>query len=106
MLGTDTKLRLGFASRFEPRNEFLARLDRRHVDLVASHEGVPTERAATLHGACKGGQLGRARHARSPPDARPQAHDRQPISIMSPTAVTTPAVGPSAIVIWSPPRYG
>src|SRR6476620_11732949 len=39
MLGTDTKLRLGFAARFEPRNEFLARLDRRHVDLVASHAG-------------------------------------------------------------------
>src|SRR6185295_8650722 len=39
MLGSDTKLRLGFAARFEPRNEFLARLDRRHVDLVASHVG-------------------------------------------------------------------
>src|SRR6476619_4238177 len=43
MLGTDTKLRLGFAARFEPRNEFVARLDRRHVDLVASHAGVPTK---------------------------------------------------------------
>src|SRR5262249_45306323 len=31
--------------------------DRRHVDLVASHRAVPTERAATLHGGCEGGQL-------------------------------------------------
>ena len=63
VLGTDAKLRLGLAARLEPRNEFLARLDRRHVDLVASHAGVPTERAATLHGACKGEQLGHAPRA-------------------------------------------
>jgi hypothetical protein len=57
VLGADAKLRLGFAARFEPRDKFLARFDRRHVDLVAGHADVPTERAATLHGAHKGGQL-------------------------------------------------
>jgi hypothetical protein len=43
VLGADAELRLGFAARFEPRNKFLARLDRRHVDLVAGHAGVPTK---------------------------------------------------------------
>src|SRR5262249_20530241 len=57
MLGTEAKPRSGLAARFKPRDEFLARFDRRHVDLVASHTAVPTERAATLHGGCKGGQL-------------------------------------------------
>src|SRR6516165_3991053 len=57
VLGTEAKPRSGLAARFKPRDEFLARFDRRHVDLVASHAAVPTERAATLHGGCKGGQL-------------------------------------------------
>src|SRR5260221_172198 len=57
VLGTEAEPRSGLAARFKPRDEFLARFDRRHVDLVASHTPVPTERAATLHGACKGGQL-------------------------------------------------
>src|SRR5262252_2970547 len=57
VLGTEAKPRSGLPARFKPRDEFLARFDRRHVDLVASHKAVPTERAATLHGGCKGGQL-------------------------------------------------
>src|SRR5262245_33755786 len=57
VLGTEAELRSGLAARLEPRDELLARFDRRHVDLVASHTAVPTERAATLHGDCKGGQL-------------------------------------------------
>src|SRR5262249_30747596 len=57
VLGTEAKLRSGLAARLEPRDELLARFDRPHVDLVASHTAVPTERAATLHGDCKGGQL-------------------------------------------------
>src|SRR5262245_27612368 len=55
--GTEAELRSGPAARLEPRDELLARFDRRHVDLVASHTAVPAERAATLHGGCKGGQL-------------------------------------------------
>src|SRR6516225_5389051 len=57
VLGTEAELRSGLAARLEPRDELLARFDRRHVDLVASHTAVPMERAATLHGDCKGGQL-------------------------------------------------
>src|SRR5262252_6514004 len=57
VLGTEAELRFGLAARLEPRDELLARFDRRHVDLVASHTAVPTERAATLHGGCEGGQL-------------------------------------------------
>src|SRR5262245_20584613 len=57
VLGTEAELRSGLAARLKPRDEFLARFDRRHVDLVASHTAVPTKRAATLHGGCKGGQL-------------------------------------------------
>src|SRR5215468_3313386 len=57
VLGTEAELKSGLAARLKPRNELLARFDRRHVDLVASHTAVPTERAATLHGDCKGGQL-------------------------------------------------
>src|SRR5690242_5853639 len=37
MLGTDAKLRLRLAPGFEPRDEFVARFDRRHVDLVTGH---------------------------------------------------------------------
>src|SRR5262249_4696291 len=58
VLGTEAELRSGLAARLKPRDELLARFDRRHVDLVASHTAVPTKRAATLHGGCEGGQLG------------------------------------------------
>ena len=39
VLGADAELRLRLAARFEPGDEFVARLDRRHVDLVTSHAG-------------------------------------------------------------------
>src|SRR5215475_5357325 len=44
VLGTEAELRSGLAARLEPRDELLARFDRRHVDLVASHTAVPTAR--------------------------------------------------------------
>ena len=37
------------ALRFEPGDEFVARLNRGHVDLVTSHSGGPAKRAATLN---------------------------------------------------------
>ena len=37
VLGADAELRLRLAARFEPGDEFVARLDRGHVDLVTSH---------------------------------------------------------------------
>src|ERR1017187_9615926 len=40
MLGADAELRLRLAARFEPGDEFVARLDRGHVDLVTSHTSV------------------------------------------------------------------
>jgi hypothetical protein len=58
VLGADAEMRPGLATRLEPRDEVLARLDRSHVDLIASHAAFRAKRAATLHGACKGGQLG------------------------------------------------
>src|SRR5437660_11913020 len=61
VLGAEAELRLGLAARFEPRDKLLARLDRRHVDLVTSHAGIRQERAATLHGSCAGGQLVKCR---------------------------------------------
>src|SRR5215469_4586601 len=48
VLGTEAKPRSGLAARFKPRDEFLARFDRRHVDLVASHTAVPTEKGRDL----------------------------------------------------------
>ena len=65
VLGADAELRLRLAARLEPRDQLVARFDRRHVDLVASHAGVPAERAATIHGGCEGGQLGHAPRTRS-----------------------------------------
>ncbi len=41
VLGADAELRLRLAARFEPGDEFVARLDRGHVDLVTSHAAVP-----------------------------------------------------------------
>src|SRR5262249_56058823 len=46
VLGTEAELRSGLAARLKPRDELLARFDRRHVDLVASHTAVPTKSAA------------------------------------------------------------
>ena len=55
-------LRLRLAARLEPRDELVARLDRRHVDLVTSHAGLPAKRAATLHGRRAGGQCSTPSH--------------------------------------------
>src|SRR5262249_50002093 len=38
VLGADADLRLRLATSFEPRDEFVTRFYRRHVDLVTSHE--------------------------------------------------------------------
>jgi hypothetical protein len=40
VFGADTELRLGLAARLEPGDEFVARLDWGHVDLVTSHAGT------------------------------------------------------------------
>ena len=48
VLGADAELRLRLAARLEPRDQFVARVDRRHVDLVAGHSGIPAEKVATL----------------------------------------------------------
>ena len=45
VLGADAEFGFRLAARLEPRDEFIARFDRRHVDLVTSHAGVPAERA-------------------------------------------------------------
>src|SRR5512135_1851082 len=49
MLGADAELRLWFAARREPGDEFVARLDRGHVDLVTSHEFSEAKKVATLN---------------------------------------------------------
>ena len=38
MLGADAKLFARLFARGEPRDQFVARFDRRHIDLVTSHE--------------------------------------------------------------------
>jgi len=43
VLGANAKLRLRLAARLEPRDQFLAGFDRRHVDLVASHAALPAK---------------------------------------------------------------
>ena len=43
VLGADAPIRLRLAARFEPGDEFVARLDRGHVDLVTSHAEVQRE---------------------------------------------------------------
>ena len=53
VLGADAELRLRLHARFEPRDQLVARFDRRHVDLVASHAGGSGERAATLPAAAR-----------------------------------------------------
>ena len=45
VLGADAELVLRLAARFEPGDEFVARLDRGHVDLVTSHAEVRHESA-------------------------------------------------------------
>src|SRR5262249_15267746 len=52
VLGADAVLRLRLAALGEPRDEFVARFDRRHVDLVTSH-------AQAKLPASKGGDLTR-----------------------------------------------
>ena len=50
MLGADAKLFARLFARGEPRDQFVARLDRRHIDLVTSHAVLSApERGATLH---------------------------------------------------------
>src|SRR5262249_37331660 len=44
VLGTDMKLRLRLDAGLEPRDEFVGRLDRSHVDLIASH-GQPSSKS-------------------------------------------------------------
>ena len=44
VLGADAELRLRLAARCEPGDEFVARLDRGHVDLVTSHTEVRQEK--------------------------------------------------------------
>ena len=41
VLGADAELRLRLHALREPRDQFVARFDRRHVDLVTGHEGSP-----------------------------------------------------------------
>src|ERR1700730_8971682 len=43
VLGGNATLRLRLAARLEPRDQFLAGFDRRHVDLVASHAALPAK---------------------------------------------------------------
>jgi len=39
VFGADAPLRLRFAARFEPGDEFVAAFDWRHIDLVTGHTG-------------------------------------------------------------------
>src|SRR6476620_9504133 len=87
MLGTDTKLRLAFAARFEPRNEFLARLDRRHVDLVASHAGGSDGKGRDLTRRPQGRAIGSCTSGTTKCTASARAAT---ISISSPAEPTTP----------------
>jgi hypothetical protein len=48
MLGADAEHALGLATRLEPRDQFVARVDRRHIDLIASHAGIRRKKVATL----------------------------------------------------------
>jgi hypothetical protein len=49
VFGADPEFVPRLAARFEPGDEFVARLDRGHVDLVTSHAGYRAKRAATLN---------------------------------------------------------
>ena len=56
VLGADAELRLRLAARLKPRDQFVARIDRRHVDLVASHAGFRQKKVATLITGARKGQ--------------------------------------------------
>src|SRR4029077_8204509 len=52
VLGAGAKLRPRLAARFEPGDEFVARLDGGHVDLVTSHASFRAEKGRDVkHGA-------------------------------------------------------
>ena len=60
MLGAGAELRLRLAARFEPGDEFVARLDRGHVDLVTCHR-VPAKKGRDLkHGHSQRANAGNA----------------------------------------------
>ena len=65
VLGADAELRLRLAARLEPRDEFVARLDRRHVDLVTGHAEFRRKKVATLNMGTAKGNVSRARARRS-----------------------------------------
>ena len=48
VLGADAEFRLRLAARLKPRDQLVARTDRRHVDLVAGHSGFRRKKVATL----------------------------------------------------------
>ncbi len=48
VLGADAEFLLRLAARGEPRDQFVARFDRRHVDLVAGHQEFRRKKVATL----------------------------------------------------------
>ena len=48
VLGADAELRPRLAARLEPRDEIVARFDRSHVDLVASHADFPAGKGRDL----------------------------------------------------------
>ena len=56
VLGADAELFRRLAARFEPGDEFVARLDRGHVDLVTGHEVFRRKKVATLNMVRRKGQ--------------------------------------------------
>ena len=63
VLGADAEFRLRLAARLEPRDQFVARVDRRHVDLVAGHSGVPAEKGRDLNHGPGERAIGRGRRS-------------------------------------------
>ena len=53
VLGADAKLRVRPAARLEPRDQLLARLDGRHVDLIAGHSALPAKGRRTYTAAAR-----------------------------------------------------
>ena len=49
VLGADAEFRLRLAARLKPRDQLVARVDRRHIDLVAGHAGVPAKKGRDLN---------------------------------------------------------
>ena len=49
VLGADAEFRFRLAARRKPRDQLVARADRRHVDLVAGHSGVPAKKGRDLN---------------------------------------------------------